>query len=156
MILEHVFIATQEEEEVMSAAIGFLSSFGFSITSSRGRKLQAKRGTEKPVHHANVATQPQQVSLKFDRGRVEIAISINLPKKHPIAHDLLYELSMGLEQAIKTQEVSESGKMLEKTEDECLIEYTTRRRKRRNRFIVIFTLMGLAFGLMIYNIIVNT
>ncbi len=84
MIVEHSFVTTLEAPDAMRVATDFLQECGFTaeaqgafqVNDQGWKTLQFRRGKRKPSQARAFAELPQQLSLEWDRGKVDMAASI--------------------------------------------------------------------------------
>src|SRR5438094_2401437 len=87
MVVEHVFVTTQEPAQAMRAAADLLYSHGFrfdrdsfSGPPDAPTAMEALRGKTNAQRAYGITELPQRVRLEYDRGRMSIAASI-VPKR---------------------------------------------------------------------------
>jgi hypothetical protein len=79
LILEHSFVSTMPCDELMTAAQDFLGVRGFlpePLENDPTPRLQVRRGRLKAGRTRSILELPQCIRLDWDRGRVNLALSI--------------------------------------------------------------------------------
>ena len=105
MLVEHTFVTTMDGPEALALARDFLLMGGFCVTSQVDNILEARRGREKSRQAVGMLQLPQQVRMEFDRGRVNVAVQLQLDKllAHGIPLEEVYRLLHELETQIATE-----------------------------------------------------
>ena len=84
MVIEHSFVTTLDPQQTMRAASEFLGSHGFIAQTRAGfamgqgewDRLEMRRGQTKLRKAKSVAQLPQVAHVHWDRGRVNVGLSI--------------------------------------------------------------------------------
>jgi hypothetical protein len=162
MVVEHSFITRLGPDETMRTALDYLREYGFASAEPAGFRLAGDAWTSLKVHRGSkitsrtaVADLPQVVHLEWDRGRVNVAASIEVPKKELRAHsELLIAITLALEELLATGlSPSEAGRQLRQVAIEQGQEREEQRRRRRNRTIIVVLFVVLAFSLLVIAIV---
>ncbi len=111
MVVEHEFVTTLEQEEVMRLASEFLAWGGFQpgpIPSENhpaapfGSERGYRRGVQKAEQAHSVAALPQRIIIRFDRGRVFVAATITA--SHTWGGNNGFRIGLGLDHAQENQD----------------------------------------------------
>src|SRR5690554_5084575 len=102
MVVEHVFVTTLEESEVMRRAAMALGAMGFAAAADApSGGLLYRRGKRSAAKARRPSDLPQAAAVQFDRGRVTLAASMELRQKPTQMHkDLLIALASAVERAV--------------------------------------------------------
>jgi hypothetical protein len=82
VVVEHTFITTLEAREAMRRASemlatqGFAADTAFAVQKDDWNTLEMRRGKKRASRAKNIAELPQVVHIHYDRGRVNLALSI--------------------------------------------------------------------------------
>ena len=79
MIVEHSFVSPKPPEELFAAARTFLTVRGFVpkvVSAETPFSLEFRRGRIKPARNLSILELPQLIRIDWDRGRVQLALSI--------------------------------------------------------------------------------
>ena len=139
MLVEHTFITTLDGPDAIELAWGFLSEFGFAKVDRDDRSLHVSRGRPKPKSDLSVSDLPQAVRLEYDRGRVDLAVTVSEYKKVEAAHrEMALSLVHGLEQMLAHDGDLDKarGRMVSAEFDNA--ERIRRIRRRRHIYLGVF------------------
>jgi len=131
MIVEHEFITTLEKDEALARAAQFLQRAGFSASSLADDVLEASNG--KGRRRRTASKLAQHATVRFDRGKVQIAVGITRRrhKLKPIHRNLLLGIANGLDLYLGEQiPLERSAAHWASAED------TIRRRRRRHAILM--------------------
>ena len=93
MVVEHTFITTMEAADALATAGRALVSEGFEVQQASDRALTARR--------VSGSRFPGRVHLEWDRGRVNVAVSIEVQKKPTTQQtSILINLAQALEKLL--------------------------------------------------------
>lgn len=81
MHVEHDFVTVTPPAEIFQQISTALRAMGFTVESQDDLALSARKGKPKPGKAASVDELPQTVKLRYDRGRVELAVAAELKGK---------------------------------------------------------------------------
>ena len=87
MVVEHTFVTTMGQEDALRSAAEFLHGAGFyappegafALGPAGWQRLRMRRGMEKLTQAKRASDLPQEVRLEYDRGRVNLALSVMVP-----------------------------------------------------------------------------
>jgi len=162
MVVEHSFITRMGPDETMRTALDYLREHGFANAEPVGFRLAGDPWTSLKVHRGGkvtartaVADLPQVVHLEWDRGRVNVAASIEVPKKELRDHSqLLISITLALEELLAAEMPSvEAGREFRQVEIELARAREQQRRRHRNRSIIMVSFVVLALAIMVIAII---
>src|SRR5438874_1341924 len=143
MVVEHTFITRLDAEPTMRAAFTYLQERGFVSDEPAGfrfedewKSLRMKRGRKGTAKSA-ILDLPQTIHLEWDRGRVNVAAAIEIPKKELPAHsELLISITLALEELLTHQFPSaQAGRRW--GEIEAVHDYERIEKRRRRRYVAI-------------------
>lgn len=102
LLVEHTFVTTLSEAEVIARCGELLGRLGFRGGSRTERgEVRWARGRLSASDWAGPQRQPLRIQLEFDRGQVAVAASLDLPRRgRPRHEELLVGLLRGLEQHV--------------------------------------------------------
>jgi hypothetical protein len=153
MVVEHSFITRLGPDETMRTALDYLREHGFSNAEAVGFRMAGDPWTSLKVHRGGkvtprtaVADLPQVVHLEWDRGRVNVAASIEVPKKELRDHSqLLISITLALEELLATgMPPVEAGRDFRQVEIELARAREEQRRRHRRRTITALLFVVLA------------
>ena len=141
MLAEHTLVTTLEAPDAVRLAREFLCVYGFNEVRREEHALHAARGRAKPNQSISVSDLPQSVVMRYDRGRIELAVAVTEPKKVEAAHrDLALALLDGLYQLLAHDgRPDEAHLRMEAVERDNALSF---RRRRRRRWIIVGLLIG--------------
>src|SRR2546423_783203 len=156
MVVEHTFITRLDAEQTMRTALRYLQEHGFENAEPMGfrfagdewKSLKVKRGRKATAKSA-LLDLPQTVHLEWDRGRVNVAASIEIPKKELFTHSqLLISITLALEELLtRDLHFDEVGRQLREIEMSFDHERLEKRRRRRNITIIAVLFFALCIAL---------
>ena len=184
MVVEHSFITTLEANDALAAASQLLQAFGFfpdpqntylpgagahtGLTGDGLQSLQLSRGSADRMTGRGIADWPQQVHLRWDRGKVEVAASITPPaytrswnvsltgsttvKPHAAETALMQEYLMALATSVELllahRQANEAQETLSRVMLRLQASAHDRRRRNRTRMIWVVVIVLLLIGLL--------
>lgn len=158
MLVEHAIITTIEAQECFERVHGLMSHLGFLRRSDATGEAIYKRGEPRPKNHAPLTKLPQSVAIRFDRGRVNIAASIQAfrDKSDPTHNQLLLKLASAIELQINTLDEGERIRAVQPLLDEIkAIQEANRRGCEKRKKKGCYTAIGLAvFIALLFTIII--
>lgn len=90
MLVEHAFVTTLEAGPALEEATMLFKSLGFEMEEQSDRLLVARKGVKNAARAKSAAELPQRIRLEFDRGRIQLAATIEEHRKVGDLHrDLL-------------------------------------------------------------------
>jgi hypothetical protein len=171
LVIEHVFVTTLDGPTALERIRQFLGNRGFLTTlapvaTSRQwdmlpdaaagpatpLRLQMRRGEEKAAKAESIARLPQAAAVEFDRGRVTLAVEIELSpawgglglfhpegreKKTELHRRLLYTIATGIEQVVLQDLPEQDAAVAWRDVERQIAEAAANRRRRRNITIVV-------------------
>jgi hypothetical protein len=177
MVIEHVFITTDDSTNALAKAAAYLTERGFtaerqdsfSMEQEGWTALEMRRGKKNPARARSIHDLPQVVRVEWHRGRVTVALSISAnavwggggfggagerPKKMEMHRRLLMAIAQGLEQLLGHDHDGRADYM-----EWNAVETETRRLARR-RAITMWTVLGILLlivvGLIVIGIVAAT
>jgi hypothetical protein len=151
MVVEHTFITTLEPEQAMQTALNFLQERGFVSDGPSGFRfandawtsLKVRRGKTTVRAAMNAVELPQTVRLEWDRGRVVVAASMDVPAKQLPAHQsLLVNIATALEELLARRVApAHAGQSLRYLEESLVEEARRKRRKRTTTLLVVLVIV---------------
>jgi hypothetical protein len=163
MVVEHVFITTLEPEQAMQTALNFLQERGFVSDGPSGFRfandawtsLKVRRGKTTVRAAMNAVELPQTVRLEWDRGRVVVAASMDVPAKQLPEHQgLLMSIATALEELLARRMVPEHAGQSLRHLEESLVEEARRKRRKRTRTLLI--LLAIIVALIVFAVYMGT
>jgi hypothetical protein len=160
MVVEHTFVTTLEAPVALRAASVLLGQFGFAAQAQTvfqmegdWNTLEMHRGVTKYRRSRGVRHWPQQVRLEWDRGRVDVAVSITPPsrgrfdsnsgklrkKENAAVQQLLLSIAQALELLLASKVPAEQAENVLRQLD-LQLEEDARRSRRRSRIILVVVL----------------
>jgi hypothetical protein len=172
MVIEHTFVTTFETCEAIQQAADYLAARGF--TASQGMSptcLEMRRGQTNAARAKNVRELPQLVRMEFDRGRLNLALSIGAnhawggasmfsitgdvagnPRKMHLHLALLRAIAFGLEQLLSCHGPRQADYgSWDRAEAEILAAARRRNRRIGIVLLVVFGLIALVITLLVIN-----
>lgn len=153
MLVEHSFVTTRREEEVYRLANDFLQLAGFNMSGSlESDSVLFQKGKQKSGYYMHFAELPQKVHIGFDRGRVNVAASIEEAKKVHQAHRaMMLAVANGLEACIAgSQTVSDACSLFAEANQLAEKEFRKRRKARNIRLAVFLFVISLPVLMLVY------
>ena len=156
MVIEHEFVTTLEAEDAMRRVGDFLLSRGFEnsresafqVSGGRGgsapatwTRIRATRGKKKPTHVRRFDELPQTAIVSYDRGRVEVALSVRTvrDKIKPEYERVATALARAVEDAVcEGPEVA--ARRLDLAEGMANVYLA---RDRRKYYLILYVILGL-------------
>ena len=86
MLAEHSFVTTLPDTEALDRTQRLLTALDFEVESRAEQQIAARRGKWRP-HRGPIDRLPPRVRMDLDRGRVVVAVSMELPGKPAQIHE---------------------------------------------------------------------
>ena len=102
MLVEYSFVTTAPLKQAMPDVVRFVRSLGFTSDQHSATSFVARRGNPKPGVAATLDELPQAIGLSFDRGRVDLVVSMATPSRgQPIHRQRVLLLAEMVEAAMR-------------------------------------------------------
>jgi hypothetical protein len=166
VVVEHIFITTLPHEEAFTRADETLASLGFigpldpSLYDASQPAVRTapsvitrdwKRGHKKAKRNAKHSDLPQHARVEFDRGRITLALSVEIPFKQDKLHsEMLVSIAKSLELRL-SKDASVTDSLTPADAIQAIIDKKARRatigRAIAISFLVLFVLGIVALGI---------
>ena len=103
MLVEHSFVTTLEAVDALSRIQQLVEGLGFTVEECDEHQLSARRGERTAARAKSLEELPQHLKIGFDRGRIDLAISLEVRRR---ALDLHRDLLLGIARALESSVVS--------------------------------------------------
>ncbi len=100
MLVEHSFVTTLESGEALDRIQEVIVELDFRIERRTDSHLTARRGLKSPARARSLRDLPQGLQADFDRGRIDMAISVEVRRK---ALDLYRDMLLGVAKALEAR-----------------------------------------------------
>ncbi len=155
MIVEHQFITTLPPDDYTMLATAFLRDIGFTAHSDEHHSVIGRRGKSGATYAKSADQLPQNVRLSYDRGRVNVAVSVETAKlKLKNTQPYALAIATGLERILAHLEPMDESVMTARQAANALSEDFRSRKQFRLGLVlaVVGVIVLLLFGCIIFAI----
>jgi hypothetical protein len=164
MLVEHTFVTTLEAPDTLMRAAELLIPFGFVAAPQRGfdmagirTSLEMSRGSAQRRRPKDVREWPHSVRIEWDRGRVEVAVSLTPParggfdsrrdksskRETAAAEQLLLGIAQSLESAlVGEQSPADAQAAFAAIDNRIATDAAEFKRKQNRQTVITLTILG--------------